>query len=390
MQLLLSEVIVIESKNKQQYSSILNEIKYLRGMQDFLIDRRNSNRYRILVKESLGYTAYCFSTPIYNISTRKLVCQKFEKNNGGYLFKGSNGIISIHQNRCVFENKEGRIIIGLEKTPEIFEDKQEIQSNVIIAPTLNGVRFIVNGNRLDLKLKIEAKYESIRFNRSCFSVMREKFRPFLSVAVLYAIDSKDNIMPVEMEYQEVANQEYEISLFHEIKDGNFLFEVNLYEPKLFQDTTVESVHPDTNNAYGSIGFIGKTKHFGEQWLYSRPDFSKIPDLTSERIEKVLLHIPILNGSSENVDVYIPEKRFCSFGSTWNKKVNDSGKIASSNNNSRYLTIDVTTMFTNRVEQTLVYNEGLILKKPKGKNDFIAISTGDCYFAPQILEIKLKN
>ena len=169
-----------------------------------------------------------------------------------------------------------------------------------------------------------------------------------------------------------------------------MFEMNLYEPKLFQDTTVESMHPDKNNAYGSIGFIGKTKQHGEQWLYSRPDFSKISDLTSSRIDKVLLHIPVLNGSLENVEVYIPEKRFCSFGSTWNKKVNSSGKVASSNNNGRYITIDVTSMFTNRSEQILEYNEGLILKKPKGKNDFIAISTGDCYFSPQILEIKFKN
>ena len=113
-------------------------------------------------------------------------------------------------------------------------------------------------------------------------------------------------------------------------------------------------------------------------------------MTSDRIEKVLLHIPILNGNSENVEVYIPEKRFCSFGSTWNKKVNVSSKITTSNNNCRYLTIDVTTIFVNRADHTLVYNEGFILKKPKGEKDFIAISTGDCYSAPQILEIKLKN
>ena len=87
---------------------------------------------------------------------------------------------------------------------------------------------------------------------------------------------------------------------------------------------------------------------------------------------------------------IPEKRFCSFGSTWNKKVNASPKITASNNNGRYLTVDVTTIFANRTDRTLVYNEGLILKKPKGKNDFIAISTGDCYSSPQILEIKLKK
>ena len=385
------EVIIIESKkNKQQLNTALSEIKYLRGMQDFVIDRRNSNRYLIMVKERLGHTAYCFSTPIYNADTRKLVNQEFCKTKSGYVFRGSNSIISICQNKCTFENREGKVIVSLKDTPTIQDSKSSGQSPITVTPTLNGLRFIIKGKKFDFVLKSETKQESIRFNPSCFSIMREKFRPFLSVSVLYAMDRKGTFAPVEMKYTDKGAKNYELVLSNDVQDGTLMFEINLYEPKLFQDTTVESVHPDKNNAYGAIGFIGKTKQYGEQWLYSRPDFSKIPDLTSDRIDKVLLHIPILNGGSENVDVYIPQKRFCSFGSTWNKKVNSFGKVASSNNNGRYITIDVTSMFTNRTERTLVYNEGLILKKPKGKNNFIAISTGDCYSAPQILEIKFKN
>ena len=384
-------MIVIENKKrKQQKNTILSEIKHLRGMQDFVIDRKNSNRYRILVREKMGHTAYCFSTPIYNADTRKLIHLTFDKTKSGYTSKGSNSTISVCQNRCVLETRDGRIIILLKDTPIIQGVKDNAQSGVTVVPTLNGLRFIVKGKTFNFLLKSEIKQNGIRFNSTCFSIMKEKFKPFFSVATLYAMNEKGIFSPVEMKYQDKGSQTYELDLFHEVQDGTFLFEINLYEPKLFQDTTVESVHPDKNNAYGAIGFIGKTKQFGEQWLYSRPDFSKIPDLTSDRIEKALLHIPILNNCSENVDVYIPQKRFCSFGSTWNKKVNASGKVASSNNRGRYITIDVTTMFTNRTEHTLVYNEGLILKKPKGKNNFIAISTGDCYSAPQILEIKFKN
>ena len=389
--LFILEVIIIESKkNEQQLNTVLSEIKYLRGMQDFVIDRRNSNRYRVMVKEQLGHTAYCFSSPIYNADTRKLIHLNFDQTKSGYTVKGSNGMISVCQNRCVLENRDGRIVVSLKDAPMTQGTKEKTQSAVTVLPTSNGLRFVVEGKTFKFLLKSEAKQNSIRFNPTCFSIMREKFKPFLSVATLYATNGKGVFSPVEMKYQDKGSQTYELELFHEVQDGTFLFEMNLYEPKLFQDTTVESVHPDKNNAYGAIGFIGKTKHFGEQWLYSRPDFSKIPDLTSDRIDKVLLHIPILNGSLENVDVYIPQKRFCSFGSTWNKKVNASGKVTSSNNNGRYITIDVTAMFTNRTEHTLVYNEGLILKKPKGKNNFIAISTGDCYSAPQILEIKFKK
>lgn len=371
-------------------NTILSEIKYLRGMQEFLIDQRNSNRYRVMVKEKLGHTAYCFSTPIYNTDTRKLIRLDFTKTKSGYIFKGSNGTISVCQNRCVLEGKDGRVIIMLNNSPMVQGNKNFISSPIIVLPTLNGLRFVVNGRTLKFTLKSETKQEGIRFTPSCLSIMREKFKPFLSVSSLYASNGKGDYAPVEMKYSDKGNQTYELEFFHDIQNGRFSFEINLYEPKLFQDTTVESVHPDKNNAYGSIGFIGKTKQFGEQWLYSRPDFSKIPDLTSDRIDKVFLHIPILNGSSDNVDVYIPQKRFCSFGSTWNKKVNASGKVASSNNNGRYITIDVTSMFTNRNEHILVYNEGLLLKKPKSKNNFIAISTGDCYSAPQILEIKFKK
>ncbi len=256
-------------------------------------------------------------------------------------------------------------------------------------PNSNGLRFVVKGNKLNLILKSESKQESIRFHPTCFSIMREKFVPLFSIASLYATDGKGRYAPVIIEYLDKGNRTYELEFHHEIVEGYFSFEADVYEPKLFQDTTVESIHPDQNNAYGAVAFLGQTKQFGEQWLYSRPDFSKIPDLTADRIEKALLHIPVLNGISENVDVYIPQKRFCSFGSTWNKKVNASGKVTNSQNNGRYITVDVTSMYTNRTEHTLVYNEGLILKKPKGKNNFIAISTGDCYSAPQILEIKFK-
>ena len=384
-------MIVIKSKkNDNQFNTILKEIKYLRGMRDFVIDKRNSNRYRIIVKESIGNTAYCFSTPIYNIRTKALVQTTFLTSETGASFKGSNGLISVNKNRCIFENQDGRCIISLSDVPEIHGSQTISKSNIIVAPTLCGLRFTVKGSGFRFLLKSETKQESIRSNSSCFAVMREKFKSFLSVAGLYARNEKGEVVPIEIKYRDIGDQTYDISLFHTEKSECLLFEVNLYEPKLFQDTTVESAHPDVNNAYGAIGFIGKTKQFGEQWLYSRPDFSRIPDIVSERIEKVLLHIPILNGSSENVDVYIPEKRFCSFGSTWNKKVNASHKITASNNNCRYLTVDVTTIFANRVDRTLAYNEGLILKKPNGKNDFIAISTGDCYSAPQILEIKLKN
>ena len=53
--------------------SAMKDIYKLRKGKHFEVDSHNRNRYRILVKENVGTTAYCFSTPIYNTESRKLV-----------------------------------------------------------------------------------------------------------------------------------------------------------------------------------------------------------------------------------------------------------------------------------------------------------------------------
>ena len=384
------EVIEINTNVKQPMrNTVLQEIRHLRGNEDFVIDQRNGNRYQVLVKEILGHTAYCFSTPIYNSLTQKLVDRTFEKIQNGVFYRGSNGMVSICENRCVFENSTGRVVLLLKEKPMTEKDGCDAVGGVVVVPTLNGVRFNVCGERLTIHLKSEIKQEGIRYNPACFSVMKEAFCPFLSVATLYAKGENGVVEPVEMKYRELEGQTYELEFVNPLKKGTFVFEVNLYEPKLFQDTTVQSKYPDMNNAYGAIGFIGKTEAFGEQWLYLRPDFSKLSEVVSRRLEQVLLHMPVFNDCLETLDVFVPLKRFCSFGSTWNKKENTTGKVTNAVRQNSYLTIDVTEMFSHRMEKTLIYNEGLILRKPKDREPFVPIATGDCYMTPQILEIKLK-
>lgn len=383
----MQEVICIEKQKTHQPDTALMEIKYLRGMEDFVIDRRNSSRYRVLVREAVGLTAYCFSAPIYNTSTGQLVRKSFEKINNGYAFKGSNSTVSVCKNRCVLENADGRAILLLQESPSPNGVKKTTPSAVTVSPTLNGLRFSAHRRRLRFLLRSEAKKESVRHTATCFTLMKEDFKPFLSVAALYATDDKGRLFPVELSCKEKDLQTYEVELSCRESDASITFEVNLYEAKLFQDTTVESAHPDSNHAYDAVGWIGKTELFGEQWLYSRLDTSKLSDLTAQRVEHVLLHIPILNQSRESLDVFVPTSRFCSFGSTWNNKVNASDEALNTTRSGRYLTLDVTSLFTNSTEHSLIYTEGLILKKPRGNDPFIAISTADCYSSPQILEIK---
>ena len=96
-----------------------------------------------------------------------------------------------------------------------------------------------------------------------------------------------------------------------------VFEINLYEQKLFQDTTVESQNADSNNVYGGTAFLGETTAFGEQWLYSRPDVSKLADLAGRGISKAVLHMNQFNKGADSVsythlDVYKRQEQLARF------------------------------------------------------------------------------
>jgi hypothetical protein len=168
-----------------------------------------------------------------------------------------------------------------------------------------------------------------------------------------------------------------------------MFEINLYEPKLFQDTTVESKNPGENNAFGSTAFIGDSETFGEQWLYSRLDYSKISEVVGREIRKVILHIPQYNDSRVALDVFTPVQRFCSFGSTWDNKIAYAAKTAESSAMQRYHNLDLTALLTDRRNHSFIMPEGLVLKSKIKGSGYAAVATGDNYFTPQILEINYK-
>lgn len=59
--------------------------------------------------------------------------------------------------------------------------------------------------------------------------MKEQFVPLFSIASLYATDGKGHFVPVEIGDREQGAQTYELELHHELGDGRFLFEADLYE-----------------------------------------------------------------------------------------------------------------------------------------------------------------
>ncbi|MBO5967054.1 MAG: DNRLRE domain-containing protein [Clostridia bacterium] len=362
--------------------NVLEEIRYLRGNKDFTIDRCNQNRHCVLVAENGGKTSYYFSAPLYHCTTKKLVTPKIWKTSDGYEIRGTNGTVKIEDRSLIFENQDGKVIVEMMNT--------NIRANQNLYATLNGAYFRLSQREIRFIVRIESdKEKSVLFNAKCLAWMKGTFTPFFSVAAMYAQTHQGELLPICIEWNQHEKNTVEGRILG-TEDTEFLcFEANLYEPKLFQDTTVEQKSPDQNNVYAPIGFVGNTEQLGKQWLYSRPDIFQISEESSGLVEQARLYIPKFYGNAEDLKLYVPQKRFCSFGTTWNNQVDQMEKKCSIRENERYLSIDVTNLFSDSKYHFLIANEGMILKG-SSPNHYVAIATADCYSHPQILEIQWKN
>ena len=373
--------------------SVLNEISKLRNSKSISIDYSNTNRYRVVLNESNGTkTAYFFTTPIYNNRTRKAVELKFHKKDGWFYSVGSNSSTTYSKN-IRLENAESYCLVNLNNNVSFYSSNKLVCGNGLLSPTTNGFVYKVNcekGNELSFELEVGKPYMEVRANNKYFSLMSERFRPFVTVSCIGTVNDKGAVIaPAKISYQKLSDRKYRCTISHCSDLGKWImFEVNLYEEKLVQDTTVESANPKTNNAFGSTAFIGNTLEYGEQWLYSRPDFSKLSDLSDKKIIKAVMHLPKYNQAAPQLTAFRVSARFCSFGSTWDNKIASASSIAESLSGDFYQDIDITSLFTDKFGR-LVWSEGIILK-PRIKGDgFSAIATGDSYYAPQIYEINYK-
>lgn len=147
--------------------AVLNEIVKLRGGGPIVIDYSNSNRYRLVVQENNGTkTAYCFSTPIYNAKTRKLVDLKFHKDGDTICAIGSNANITLSQN-LMMENAEVSVSLKLPEKPMLISPQQAQSGSCVIFPTTNGVaiRCDVNGTSVKtFSIDVGRPHFSVRAN----------------------------------------------------------------------------------------------------------------------------------------------------------------------------------------------------------------------------------
>lgn len=374
--------------------SVLGEISKLRRGSPIIIDYHNSNRYRLVVQENNGTkTAYYFSTPIYSRRTRKMIDVKFQSNGGAIFLNGSNTNITVSRN-VLIENAEGSCSIELSQNCNLISSQKVRCGSMVLIPTTNGVAFkcaLKTNEKATFTIEVGQPFLNVRANDRCFALMKERFRPFVVFSCIGAVDtSGDVIAPAKIEYQKLTDRRYRIAIFSTSPLAqSVLFEANLYENKLFQDTTVESNDPSTNNAFGSVGFIGNSSAYGEQWLYSRLDCSRIPEIMDKRIQKAVLHMPKLNQSKVEFSAYKASARFCSFGSNWDNKIPGETPVSDSSSQNGYQSLDFTSLLIDGRTKTITKSEGLILKPKVKGSGFSVIATGDSYLAPQIMEINFR-
>ena len=370
--------------------SILNEISVLRGAKPLTLDTTNKNRYRVEAIENDGsQTSYFFTTPIYNEETRKGVDMNFHAYNDSFVCLGSNAKITANKSLRM-ENQAGCCEIVLPDRPTMNAEGSLFCEGLTLSPTTNGIAIksdFKKQKELILILEVDNPSLGIRANGRYFALMREKFRPFLIASCIGTTDEGGAIIaPAALNYQKISETRFLLSVLPTTLDGvSVQLEINLYEPKLFQDTTVESNSPNTNNVFGTIGFLGTTPEFGEQWLYTKPDYSKFPEIEERVIRSAVLHIPTYGGGVSEIRAYGVAFRFCSFGSTWNRKVPEAQKFSSSKHCTDYFSVDLTPIFCNS-HGRLLKNNGLILRTIQGTHGFTAIATSDSCLQPQILEI----
>lgn len=374
--------------------SVLGEISKLRRGSPIIIDYHNSNRYRLVVQESNGTkTAYYFSTPIYSRRTRKMIDVKFQSNGDAIFSTGSNTNITVSKN-VLIENAEGSCSIELSQNCNLISSQKVRCGSMVLIPTTNGVAFkcaLKTNEKATFTIEVGQPFLNVRANDRCFALMKERFRPFVVFSCIGTVDtSGDVIAPAKIEYQKLTDRRYRIAIFSTSPLAqSVLFEANLYENKLFQDTTVESMNPSTNNAFGSVGFIGNSSAYGEQWLYTRLDYSRIPEIMDKRIQKAVLHMPKLNQSKVEFSAYKVSARFCSFGSNWDNKIPGETPVSDSSSQNGYQSLDFTSLLIDGRTKTITKSEGLILKPKVKGSGFSVIATGDSYLAPQIMEINFR-
>ena len=370
--------------------SIIKEICNIRSEEYAELEALQDNGYAVSVKNSDGSkTAYYFSVPIYDRHTGKLLESRFERLGEWIYLLGSDCCVRAGK-ELLLSGDDGEIRISMPPLIDQSGERCVRYEGAQIFPTLNGIAYrgeLDENGELLLTLTLE-KPQKIKTNGKYFALMRDNLRAALTVSGIGAFDDGGTLIStVHIGHEVRGETEYVLrTSSDDERASSVLFEINLFAQKLILDTTVESAHPKQNNAYGSAAFIGRTKAFGEQWLYSRPNMAQMKELRTKYIQSVHLYIPMIAPTEERIAVFGIESRFCSIGSNWINRKKSTQRHARSEPQGKYQSIDITDILAPR-GRISKQSDGMIFKSVGAS--FAPVFTADSFYAPQILAIKYR-
>lgn len=372
--------------------TVLNTLSSVLGVYPREVLKKN--RYCVACPEK-PQTIYCFTTPVFDETTGKMVNNSFMPGNGYYEFHGSNGLIRIDRNSIRFTRCSDVVEVYFSSSQEfaLSPNGRLLKSKeYLIYPTLNGVlvKEAVAMQKKSFLRIVDQSSTTPKYNSKYFALMKDRFLPLFTLSAMYGEDKQGCVFyNATLSHKKCSNAEYRLELDATPKAYKIIYEMNLYEPKLIQDTTVESHRPHENNIYGSVSFIGKSPNCGTQFLYSRIDVSKVWNIKTAIFESIKLYIPYYMRGEKHFQLFAPFKRFCSSGSNWINKVQSSGMHVKSGLQNGFFVFDLSTHLLIKNGQ-LKENEGFVFKPNVDEESFSIIATADNYFTPQLLEFKLKN
>lgn len=346
--------------------------------------------YHLRQKDS-AESKICFTTPIFHGSSPVVKC--FDTYPDCFSFQGSKGRIDVRREGLVLHDSEYeiRLLWNNEQHFRLSQDRCVLTSEEMsITPTFSGVRITQQycGPLYFTCLIKSEKTGYIRMNSKSFAYMRDTFAPVMTLSTMYTDGNLKNPGVNLAMKQENESKVYLRMTASDENASHACWEINLYEPKLIMDTTVESARPNENNVYGNVAFLGHTGDHGVQYLYSRFDLSKLENDPRKKMKRFLLYIPYYKAGEQGFRMSAPFRRFCSFGSNWENKMPFTEFGAKYEKCGSYFVFDLSKYLLNE-HGRFKENTGIVLYSaaPDGVS---ILSTADNYDRPQIVEIQYEK
>lgn len=377
-------------------SPIINEIQKIRGGTKLDVVSTGCSRYEVAVREEDAMAVYLFNAPVRKKRGGELIELRWRKRGDDRIISGStpDSAIRVTPLSVVLEKPRQKFSLFFDSDgPFSWEERGGTlyAPHMKIRPTTNGVMItadIAAGEAPTMRLVTETFSEEVCRNSQYLSFMERNFKPKMTAASLFFKGEDGTCHPLKLLSEKLDDYTYRLTWRPEIiENGQIVFECNLYEDKLFQDTTVTDYLTLENNAFGSIAFLGHTPEYGEQRLYSKWMLNYMSDLLFRDIRSVKLFIPRIFSDVE-LEAYRMEQRFCSFGSTWENKIPYGTERIPMVKTEEYLVLDLSSYVGRK--GWMRYTYGMLLRAADGAAGYGAVATGDSCAFPVIMEIKYER